>query len=132
MKKLMFFVAMLILGVGAAAAQDVQKEKGNEDQATTKEYYKNYITSAAPQEVAEFLTSLMADKLSLTAEQSAKVKGINETRLAELQDLLQKNESLANKGELRGLEKKYNADLKDALNPKQYAQYEAFVAKYKN
>lgn len=129
---------MLVLGIGATSAQDVQKEMGNSNPATpneTKEYYKNYIASADPQEVAQFLTGLMANKLSLTAEQSAKVKEINEARLAELQDLLQKNEgltNLANKGELKGLEKKYNADLKDALHPKQYAQYEAFVAKYKN
>lgn len=126
---------MLVIGVGAATAQDVQKARGNSNQPTTqetKEYYKNYITSADPQEVAQFLTGLMVDKLSLTAEQSAKVKEINETRLAELQGLLQKNGGSFNKVELKGLEKRYNADLMSALSPKQYAQYEAFVAKYKN
>ena len=74
----------------------------------------------------------MADKLSLTAEQSAKVKEINEARLAELQGLLQKNEGSFNKVELKGLEKRYNADLKSTLSLKQYGQYEAFVTKYKN
>lgn len=132
MKKLMFFVAMLVIGVGAATAQDVQKERGNSDQATNKQHYKNYIASAAPQEVAEFLTAFMSDKLSLTAEQSAKVKEINATRLAELRDLLQNKEGATNKGELKGLEKRYNADLKGVLTSRQFAEYDAFVAKYKN
>ena len=135
MKQLILFVAMLVLGVGAATAQDVQKAKGDSNHPTTKEtkeYYKNYITSADPQEVAQFLTGLMVDKLSLTAEQSAKVKEINETRLAELQALLQRNEGVANKVELKELEKRYNADLKSTLSPKQYGQYDAFVVKYKN
>ena len=135
MKKLILFVAMLVLGIGAATAQDVQKEKGKSNPATnkeTKEYYRNYITSADPQEVAQFLTGLLADKLALTAEQSAKVKEINETRLVELQGLLKNNEGVANKVELKGLEKRYNADLKGVLSAKQYANYKGFVAKYKD
>jgi protein CpxP len=132
MKKLMFFGAMLALGTGAASAQAVQQDKGKTNQATTKQYDKQSVASAAPQEVAEFLTAFMADKLSLTAEQSAKVKEINAARLAELQNLWQNNQGPTNKGELKGLEKRYNADLKATLTPKQYAQYEAFVAKYKD
>jgi Spy/CpxP family protein refolding chaperone len=135
MKKLMLFVAMLFFGVAAATAQEVQKEKVYVDQVPgkeAKEYYKEYVTSANPEEVAALLTGLMVDKLSLSAEQSSRIREINETRLTELQALLRKEESASLKVSLKGLEKKYNADLKGALTPKQYAQFEAFVAKYKS
>lgn len=131
----MLVVAMLFFGVAAATAQEVQKENVNVDQLPgkeAKEYYKEYITSANPEEVAALLTGLMVDKLSLSAEQSARISEINEMRLTELQALLRKDKSASLKASLKGLEQKYIADLKGALTPKQYAQLEAYVAKYRS
>jgi hypothetical protein len=132
MKKLIFIGAMLVLGTGAISAQSIQKGKGNTNQAITKPYDQESIAAAEPQEIAVFLTALMADKLSLTAEQSTKVKEINAARLTELQTLWLNKEGTSNKGELKELYKRYDAELKAAITPKQYAQYEAFFAKYKD
>ena len=128
----MFFAALLVFGTGVASAQTVQKESGKANQASTKQYSKQALASADPKEAVGFLTALMVDKLSLTAEQSAKVQEINAARLGELRSLWLNNQGTTNKAELKGLERRYNADLKAALTPKQYAQYEAFVAKYKD
>ena len=130
MQKLIYLIAMLILGTGAASAQTVQKSKEDVNPAIAQPYDQQSIASADPREVATFLTALMADKLALTAEQFTKVKEINAARLAELQKHWLQNEG-NNKGELKGLYKRYEEDMKAAITPKQYAKYEAFVAKYK-
>jgi hypothetical protein len=132
MKKWMFFGALLVLGTGAASAQTGTGNKQKSDQATTQQFSKQALASADPKEAAGFLTALMVDKLSLTAEQTAKVQEINAARLAELRSLWLNSQGTSNKAEWKGLERRYSADLKAALSPKQYAEYEALVAKYKN
>jgi hypothetical protein len=132
MKKLILFGAMLFLGIQAASAQTIQEQEDKTNQAISKIINDKEALSAAPEEVAEFLTTLMTNKLSLTNQQSAKVKEINAVRLAELRDLWLKNQNAPIKGELKSLKNRYNADLKAAITPQQYAQYEAILAKYKD
>lgn len=128
----MLIGAMLIFGIGAAFAQTDQKDQAKTNQAISKIIYDKESLAADPGQAAEFLTALMAEKLSLTSQQSTKVKEINTARLTELRDLWLKNQNTPIKAELKSLKNRYNQDLKATITPQQYARYEAILAKYKD
>lgn len=135
MKKLMFIVALAVLGTGAASAQTNQKEKRKEKHTTTHNHGVRQSAQATPQERAERLTVSMTEQLALTAEQVAKVQEINLSRFTEQHDLRQKNQGTADRdamrGQMKALRQKYDTELKAAITTDQYAKYEANQAKGK-
>lgn len=123
---------MLVFGTGVATAQTVQQDSGKTRPAMINPYDKQAVAAADPQEMAGYLTMLMVNKLSLTAEQATKVKAINAARMGELQALWLKGQALPNKDALKQLVQQYSAELKTVISPEQFARYEAYLARYKN
>lgn len=86
-----------------------------------------------PAERAERLTKTMTEQLTLTADQSAKIKEINVQRVTELQAFRQKQQSNreTTRQEMQALQDKYAAQYKAILTPEQYAKYAENQARFK-
>lgn len=119
MKKIVLFMAMTVLATGAisakAALTSVEQGPGQ--------------GPATPEERAERQTRMLTEHLSLSADQTAKVKPIILARINEQSSLREKmqegGDRQAMMGEFRKLNEKYNAQIKAVLTAEQYAKYEA-------
>jgi periplasmic protein CpxP/Spy len=123
MKKMVLLMAMTVLATGAISAKapmaSVEQGPG---QGPGRE-------QASPEERAERQTKMMTEQLSLTADQTAKVKPIILARINEQSTLREKMQGGGDReammGEFRKLNEKYNTQLKAVLTAEQYTKYEA-------
>ena len=116
MKKIILMMALTVLGTGAIAANpQVNFVQGGQGPQGT------------PEERAERQLQTMTKQLSLSADQSAKLKPILLQRVTEQQTLRQKmqgNDRRAMMTEMKTMQDKYNAQFKTILTPDQYTKYE--------
>jgi len=108
-------MALSVLGTGAiAASPQVNFVQGGQGSQGT------------PEERAERQLQTMTKQLSLSADQSAKLKPILLQRVTEQQTLRQKMQGnrQAMMTEMKTMQDKYNAQFKTILIPDQYTKYE--------
>jgi periplasmic protein CpxP/Spy len=117
MKKIVLMMAMTVLATGAISAKTpaavVQQGQG-QGQAT-------------PEERAERQLTMMTEALTLTADQTTKLKPIilaRSTEQSALRQKMQGGDREALMGEYRKLNEKYNAQIKAVLTAEQYTKYE--------
>ncbi|WP_242929436.1 hypothetical protein [Pontibacter vulgaris] len=125
MKKIIAMLALGALMAGTTYAQTTapQKERRHRTEQRGKRVQKY---KKSPEEIAAKRTEMLAKKLDLSKRQQKKLQELNLKRAQEMQ---------ANRGEARDRKSmrsdrqaskaRYEAELKDILNKKQYAQYEA-------
>ena len=117
MKKIILMMALSVLGTGAIAANSpitfVQGGQGPQ---------------GTPEERAERQLQTMTKQLSLSAEQSAKLKPILLQRVNEQQALREKmqgKDRQAMMAEMKTMREKYDAQFKTILTAEQLTKYEA-------
>jgi periplasmic protein CpxP/Spy len=124
-------IAMLSLGVlmaGTTYAQTTapQKERKQRTEQRGERVQKNKKT---PEEKAARHTEMLTKKLDLNKSQQRKLQALNLKRAQEMQAMHANRSEASNRKAMRSERKeskaRYEADLKDILNKKQYAQYEA-------
>jgi hypothetical protein len=134
MKKLTFFVALLVLGTGAASAQTVQKDQGRGKSPSAQQHKGQHKSAATPQEPVGQIVAQMTEKYGLTAAQSAKIQDIGLAFYTEMQAMRQNRTEAGAKelsrAQMQALKEKYTAQVKAVLSPTQYAQFEADLAKH--
>ncbi|WP_439880452.1 hypothetical protein ACSX1A_14995 [Pontibacter sp. MBLB2868] len=124
MKKIIAILSLGVLMAGTTYAQTTpQKERKHRTERKQKQ-------KRSPEEMAAKRTEMLTKKLDLNKSQQKKLLALNLKHAQEKQAMMQ-----ANRGEVRNHENmrserqanraRYEAELKDILNKKQYAQYEA-------
>jgi hypothetical protein len=123
MKKIIFVLALAVLGTGAAPASAFTTSIVQQGPMGT------------PQERAENLTKKMNEVLTLTAEQSTRIQEINVKRFTEQQAMREKMQAGGDREammtQMRALTEKYNAEYKAVLTPAQYTKYEANLDQFR-
>lgn len=123
MKKIVFVLALAVLGTAAASAHAFIAPLIQQGPAGT------------PQERAEALTNKMNEVLTLTADQSTKIQEINVKRFTEQQAMREKMQAGGDREammtQMRALTTKYSADYKTILTPEQYTKYEANLDQFR-
>jgi len=120
MKKIILMIALSVLGTGTIAANSAITfvQTGQGPQGT-------------PEERAERQLTMITEQLSLTADQSAKLKPIILQRVTEQQELRQKmqgKDRQAMMTEMKTMQEKYDTQFKTILTADQYTKYEASQA----
>ncbi|KAA5548592.1 hypothetical protein [Adhaeribacter rhizoryzae] len=117
MKKIIFVMALAVLGTGAAPANAAISPVIQQGPMGT------------PQERAENLTKRMNEVLTLTADQSTKIQEINTRRFTEQQAMREKMQAGGDREammtQMRALTQKYDTEYKAVLTADQYTKYEA-------
>jgi periplasmic protein CpxP/Spy len=116
MKKIVLMMAMTVLATGAISAK------------TPAAFVQQGQGQATPEERAERQLTMMTETLTLTADQSTKLKPIilaRSTEQSALRQKMQGGDREALMGEYRKLNEKYNAQIKAVLTAEQYTKYEA-------
>ena len=123
MKKIVFVLALAVLGTGVAPANAA---------------INNFVQQGpmgTPQERAENLTKRMNEVLTLTADQSTKIQEINVKRFTEQQAMREKMQAGGDREammtQMRALTEKYNAEYKGVLTAEQYTKYEANLDQFR-
>ena len=115
MKKIVLMMAMTVLATGAISAK------------TPAAFVQQGQGQATPEERAERQLTMMTETLTLTADQTTKLKPIILARSTEQSALRQKmrgGDREALMGEYRKLNEKYNAQINAVLTAEQYTRYE--------
>ena len=115
MKKIVLMMAMTVLATGAISAK------------TPAAFVQQGQGQATPEERAERQLTMMTETLTLTADQTTKLKPIilaRSTEQSALRQKMQGGEREALMGEYRKLNEKYNAQIKAVLTAEQYTKYE--------
>jgi predicted component of type VI protein secretion system len=129
MRKLFLVLSLAVLGTGVASVESMGKDrvKGKRVEARTHVFQQG--NPGTPQERAEQLTASMTQELSLTADQTAKVKEINLSRFNEQREMRQKarasGDREAVREQMQTMRKKYDDQMKAVLTEEQFAKYEA-------
>ena len=116
MKKIVLMMAMTVLATGAISAK------------TPAAFVQQGQGQATPEERAERQLTMMTETLTLTADQTTKLKPIilaRSTEQSALRQKMQGGDREALMGEYRKLNEKYNAQIKAVLTAEQYTKYEA-------
>lgn len=117
MKKIIFVLALAVLGTAAAPANAVIFPVIQQGPMGT------------PQERAEALTKRMNEVLTLTADQSTKIQEINTKRFTEQQTMREKMQAggdrEAMRTQMQAMMQKYDTEYKGVLTADQYTKYEA-------
>ena len=116
MKKIVLMMAMTVLATGAISAK------------TPAAFVQQGQGQASPEERAERQLTMMTETLTLTADQTTKLKPIilaRSTEQSALRQKMQGGDREALMGEYRKLNEKYNAQIKAVLTAEQYTKYEA-------
>lgn len=117
MKKILFVLALVVLGTGTALANAFISPNFQQGPMGT------------PQERAEALTKRMNEVLTLTADQSTKIQEINTRRFTEQQSMREKmmagGDREAMRTQMQAITQKYDAEYKGVLTTDQYTKYEA-------
>jgi periplasmic protein CpxP/Spy len=116
MKKIVLMMAMTVLATGAISAK------------IPAAYVQQGQGQATPEERAERQITAMTEQLTLTADQTTKLKPIilaRSTEQSALREKMQGGDREALMGEYRKLNEKYNAQIKAVLTAEQYTKYEA-------
>ena len=116
MKKIVLMMAMTVLATGAISAK------------TPASFVQQGQGQATPEERAERQLTMMTETLTLTADQTTKLKPIilaRSTEQSALRQKMQGGDREALMGEYRKLNEKYNAQIKAVLTAEQYTKYEA-------
>ena len=127
MKKIIAMLAMGMMMAGATYAQDAPKKERKHRTEQRGERMQKQRKS--PEEMAAKRTEMLTKRYDLNKSQQRKLQALN------LKHSQEKHALHANRGEARNKESmgdarkasraRYEAELKDILNKKQYAQYEA-------
>ena len=115
MKKIVLMMAMTVLATGAISAK------------TPAAFVQQGQGQATPEERAERQLTMMTEQLTLTADQTTKLKPIilaRSTEQSALRQKMQGGDREALMGEYRKLNEKYNAQIKAVLTAEQYTKYE--------
>ena len=115
MKKIVLMMAMTVLATGAISAK------------TPAAFVQQGQGQATPEERAERQLTMMTETLTLTADQTTKLKPIilaRSTEQSALRQKMQGGDREALMGEYRKLNEKYNAQIKAVLTAEQYTKYE--------
>ena len=115
MKKIVLMMAMTVLATGAISAK------------TPAAFVQQGQGQASPEERADRQLTMMTETLTLTADQTTKLKPIilaRSTEQSALRQKMQGGDREALMGEYRKLNEKYNAQIKAVLTAEQYTKYE--------
>ena len=115
MKKIVLMMAMTVLATGAISAK------------TPAAFVQQGQGQATPEERAERQLTMMTETLTLTADQTTKLKPIilaRSTEQSALRQKMQGGDREALMGEYRKLNEKYNAQIKAVLTAEHYTTYE--------
>lgn len=133
MKKIIVMLSLGVLIAGASFAQNAPKRERknrieNRDQSRIKR---------TPEERAARQTEMLSKKLDLSAKQKRKLEALNLKHNQELAALRTNktgayNRDRGQREEMQKLRVQWESELKDILNKKQYAQYEAERSERKN
>lgn len=133
MKKIIFILALIIAISNTYAQSDNSKGKGkgNGDGSGNKEKGKG--KSLSPEERADKITLRLKEKLSLTEEQTPKVKQITLTRVNAIKAAkdASKDDKKAFGQERKKLVQAWEVDLKGILTPEQFTKYTAYKEEQK-
>ena len=120
MKKMLVVLAAFALTAGAASAQTTP-QAGRMGQGRTQD------AARTPEQRADMQTKRLTQQLSLSADQSAKVRELALAENQELQALRGKFASAdSRKGagqEMKAIQEKYDAQLKSVFSAEQYTKY---------
>ena len=128
MKKIIVMLSLGVLIAGTALAQNAPRKERNsriENRDQRRVHQKK-----TPAERAAKQTEVLSQKLDLSARQKRKVEALNLKHNQEMEALRSKNNiatrrNKAQREEVRRLRAEREEALKDILNKKQYAKYEA-------
>ena len=126
MKKFILMLSLSVLGAGVASANtnsvvSVIQQGGGQGQQGT------------PEERADRQVKMMNEMLTLTADQSTKVRGILLEQSKEMAVIREKNQGNrdAMMEAMRPLREKYTAQIKAVLTAEQFTKYEANAAQFR-
>jgi periplasmic protein CpxP/Spy len=127
MKKLIVMLTLGLLVTGSSFAQTApQKDKKQRMEQRGKRVQENRKT---PEQMAAKRTEMLTKKLDLNKSQQKKLQALNLKQAQEMQAMRAQRGEATNRESMRSERKaskaRYEAELKDILNKKQYAQYEA-------
>jgi periplasmic protein CpxP/Spy len=143
MKKIFLMLAAGLVMTGAANAQDAVKadKKARHENRESRENRHGDRERKNPEEIASRQTAMLNKKLALSDKQQKKVQEISLKRAQETEALRsrlaasQEQERGRKAGahqEMKAINDRWEAELKDILSKKQYAQYEASRQEMKN
>lgn len=127
MKKIILAMAITVLATGAISATPataLMQQGPGQGQGQRQ-------GQGTPEERAARMTEMMTKQLSLSADQSSKIKPILQARATEQGQMRQKFQGGDRKTameEFKKLNEKYNAQIKAVLTAEQYTKYEASQA----
>lgn len=134
MKKVILMLSLGVLIAGSSIAQQApQKEKRNR---TEHRDGRDNREHKSPEELAAFRTEKMSKELGLNKKQTRKLQALNlkqanehemiraQYRHADKGNKNQRREMRASRERMRTSREKWDAELKDILTKKQYAQYQ--------
>lgn len=129
MKKVIVMLTLGVLVAGSSFAQDApQKEnKSRTEQRKSRDFGRD---KKSPEERAQLRTERLSQKLDLNSAQTRKLQALNLKQVNEMQAMRAKYKDADRRNpkqreEMKALHTKWEAELKDILTKKQYAQYEA-------
>jgi Spy/CpxP family protein refolding chaperone len=116
MKKMLILLAAFTLTAGAANAQT------SAPTPAPIRIDRDQVGNKTPEQRAEARTQQLAKSLSLTAEQTEKVRQLNLAQAKEMQAVRTKN--AANREEAKAARDRHDAQLKAILSADQYTKYD--------
>lgn len=133
MKKLFTMLALGMFMTGGAYAQNATKSERKELKARTevrKVHKQARAQKATPEERAARQAEILSKKLDLSNEQKNQLQALNMKRTQELKALNDKYDTSdarrdAQRAERKAIQEKWHTEMKNVLNEKQYAAFEA-------
>ncbi|AHJ96718.1 hypothetical protein Hsw_1123 [Hymenobacter swuensis DY53] len=121
MKKMLALLTAVILTAGSVSAQTAATPMARPDGAAQNR------PNMTPEQRADFLTQRLTKQLSLSAEQTPKVRAIALAQAQEMQNLRSRYATADTRQgmgqELKSAQEKTDAQLKEVLTADQYTQY---------
>jgi periplasmic protein CpxP/Spy len=133
MKKIFAMLSLGLLMAGAASAQEVMPND-RKARFENREDRRGHRERKTPEEIATRQTEMLNKKLALSNKQQKKVQEISLKRAQETEALRSRyadsqEQARGRKAgvhqEMKAINDRWEADLKDILSKKQYTQYEA-------
>ncbi|MCC9136454.1 DUF4890 domain-containing protein [Pontibacter silvestris] len=128
MKKVIVMLTLGVMVAGSSFAQNApQKDRKNR---TEQRGERGDKARKSPEEIATLRTEKLSKKLDLNNSQTKKLQALNLKQANEMQAMRTKYKDADRRNpkqreEMKAVHAKWEAELKDILNKKQYAQYEA-------
>ncbi|MFD2248618.1 DUF4890 domain-containing protein [Pontibacter ruber] len=127
MKKIVVMLTLGLLVTGSSFAQNTTAQENKP--RTEHRGHRGDKARKSPEEMATRRTEKMVQTLNLNKSQQRKLQALNLKRAQEMQAMHAKRGEATSRQSMRSEKKaskaRYEAELKDILNKKQYAKYEA-------